>query len=179
MTATIQIEMIAAMTKGLQVIGSHGTIPWMLASDMVHFRDTTRGQIVVMGKRTWLSLPKRPLPNRLNIVITHHPEDIPEIAVSASSVIDAISIAQLAIIDDPEPKRKLMVIGGSEIYQAFMRHATVMHLTHINATVSGDTYFPTVDWDMWRKTDERGFEATPGTPKLDQYSFEICRYERV
>ncbi|MET8977805.1 dihydrofolate reductase [Streptomyces sp. NPDC004539] len=125
------------------VIGAADTIPWRLPEDMAHFKATTLGHPVIMGRRTWDSLPPRfrPLPGRRNIVITRTPDWTSEGATRAGSLPEALSLAG----DDP------WVIGGGEIYRAALHHATRLSVTEIDAEIPGDTYAPELD-ESWQVT---------------------------
>jgi len=126
------------------VIGASGTLPWRLPEDLAHFKATTLGHPVVMGRRTWDSLPPRfrPLPGRRNIVVTRTPQWTSEGADRAASLPEALRLAG----DD------VWVIGGGEIYQAALEYATVLSVTEIDTEVTGDTYAPKLDasWEATR-----------------------------
>ena len=132
------IALVAAVARG-GVIGRDGGLPWQLPEDMAHFRDVTRGHPVVMGRRTWESLPERfrPLPERRNVVVTRNADWHAEGAERASSLEEAV-----ARLDDDE---RVFVIGGAEIYAEALPLADEMFLTEIGDDVDGDTLFP--DWD--------------------------------
>lgn len=147
--------MIAAMTKD-RVIGKDGGLPWRLPEDMKHFKATTMGHAILMGRRTWEET-KRPLPGRRNIVITSKPIDGVE---TFKTLEEAIAAARTT---DPEP----YVIGGGKIYAAALPLATKLVLTFVKASAEGDTRFPEVDWTEWRETDRRTFDE-----------FDIVTYER-
>ncbi|AZM87521.1 MULTISPECIES: dihydrofolate reductase [Streptomyces] len=133
------------------VIGAGNTIPWRLPEDMAHFKATTLGHPVVMGRKTWDSLPPRfrPLAGRRNIVVTRDPHWRAEGALRAGSVPEALELAAGA--------GETWVIGGGEIYRAALEHATVLSVTEIDAKVDGDTHAPVPgpEWaagadDAWR-----------------------------
>ncbi|WP_430331288.1 dihydrofolate reductase [Rhodococcus sp. ACT016] len=127
------------------VIGRDNTIPWRVPEDMAHFKDTTMGQPVVMGRLTWDSLPTkfRPLPGRRNIVVTRQD------GWSADGVETAHGVEQaLELAGDTA-----WVIGGSQIYTAAMPFADLLVVTEIDADVEGDAFAPTVG-DEWVIGDE-------------------------
>jgi dihydrofolate reductase len=134
----LTISLVAAVARN-GVIGRDGSIPWRLPEDMRHFRDLTMGHPVVMGRRTWESLPDRfrPLPGRDNVVVTRNPDWAAQGADRAASVEDALRLL------DSEPK--VFVIGGGEIYVSALPLADELQLTEIDAEIEGDTTFP--DWD--------------------------------
>jgi dihydrofolate reductase len=134
----VTIALVAAVARE-GVIGRDGGIPWRIPEDMAHFKELTTGHAVVMGRRTWDSLPDRyrPLPGRRNVVVTRNAAWRAEGAERAGSL-----EAALALLDDDE---RVFVIGGAEIYAEALPLADEMFLTEIGDDVAGDTFFP--DWD--------------------------------
>jgi dihydrofolate reductase len=132
------VALVAALARG-GVIGRDGGLPWHLPEDMAHFRDVTMGHPVVMGRKTWESLPERfrPLPGRRNIVVTRKPAWSAEGAERASSLEEA-----LALVGGAE---HVSVIGGGEIFAAALPYADQLLLTEIELDVDGDTAFPPRD----------------------------------
>lgn len=126
------IAMIAAVGNNLE-LGSHGDLVWHISADLRNFKRLTTGHPVIMGRKTWESLPKRPLPGRRNIVMTRRPGDI-EGAETAASAEEAISLC--------EGSDTTFIIGGEEIYRLFMPYASRLYLTHVDAT-------PTKEVDAW------------------------------
>lgn len=124
------------------VIGADGVMPWHLPEDLAHFRAVTRGKTVIMGRRTWDSLPERfrPLPGRQNIVITRQLDWAGEGASVAHGVDDALALA-----DGP-----VWVIGGAEIYRLALPYADALEVTEIDADIAGDTLAPaiTAEWTV-------------------------------
>ncbi|TFD77635.1 dihydrofolate reductase [Cryobacterium fucosi] len=138
------------MTLGLiwaessnRVIGFDGAMPWHLPEDLAHFKALTNGGAVLMGRRTWDSLPPRfrPLPGRTNIVITRQPDWRADGAVTAHSVDDALALA---------PGTDAWVIGGLEIFALTIAAADVLKVTEINADYPGDTAAPAIPAG-WRR----------------------------
>ena len=134
----MELGLIAAVGRN-GAIGKDGQMPWELKADLAHFRRTTMGCPVVMGRRTWDSLPPRfrPLPGRRNIVVTRNPGWQAEGAEAAGSL-DA-ALARLA--DAP----RVFVIGGGELYAQALPRADLLVLTEIDADFDADTFFPA--WD--------------------------------
>ena len=135
------------------VIGKDNTIPWRLPEDMAHFKATTMGCPVIMGRKTWDSLPARfrPLPGRRNLVITRNTAWRAEGAEAVASIDAALAL----LADAP----KAFVIGGAEIYVLALPQADELVLTEIDADLDGDTFFPR--WDRTRFV-ERAREDRPG-----------------
>ncbi|MGH3135331.1 MAG: dihydrofolate reductase [Gaiellaceae bacterium] len=134
----MRVSVVAAVARG-GAIGRDGALPWRLPEDMARFRAVTMGHPVVMGRRTWESLPERfrPLPGRRNIVVTRNPSWHGEGAERATSVGDA-----LRRLSEEE---RVSVIGGGEIFAEALPFADELVLTEIDLDVEGDTFFP--DWD--------------------------------
>ena len=136
-----------------RVIGANGGLPWHLPEDMALFRRLTTGSTVVMGRRTWESLPERfrPLPGRTNVVLTSDP------AWSAAGAHRAGSVADVLAAHE-----SLWVIGGGEVYAAFLPHADRLVVTDVDAAVDGDTRAPAVDgvWQRVARTPEDGWSVS-------------------
>jgi dihydrofolate reductase len=139
--------MVLAMADG-GVIGAGGAIPWHIADDMKRFKALTTGKPLVMGRKTWDSLPRKPLPGRTNIVITRDRSWNAEGAVMAHSLDDALARAR------SENPVEIIIAGGAEIYRASLRLADRIELTEVHTKVSGDdlTIMPPFDKRMWRET---------------------------
>ncbi len=131
---TIPITIIVACSR-TGVIGHKGAIPWHLPADLKRFRQLTWGKPLLMGRRTFESIG-RPLPGRLNIVITRHQQYRPAGVVIADSPDQAIKIARNETSDEA------MIIGGSEIYRHFLPVCSTIHLTLVEGDFEGDTFFP-------------------------------------
>lgn len=130
-------------------IGANGALPWHIPEDLKRFRELTTGHTVIMGRKTWESLPERfrPLPNRHNIVITRQQDySMPDGAARASSLEEALSTAP--------SDRSIFVIGGGEIFTLAMPHADMLHVTHVDGIVAGDAFFPAIDLAHWRVAHE-------------------------
>lgn len=120
-----------------RIIGRDGVLPWRLPEDLAHFRNLTAGGCVVMGRRTWESLPEsfRPLPGRTNFVLTRRAEWGPPGAVVVRTLEDAF---------DGADGRPIAVIGGLEVFEASMHRADSLEVTEINADFAGDTEAPKI-----------------------------------
>ena len=124
---------VAATDNG--VIGDKGKLPWRIADDMKHFKALTLGRPCIMGRKTWDSLPKKPLPGRMNIVVTRDSALAPAGALVAHSFDEALARASA------ERPEEISVIGGAELYAAALGHATRIHLTEVHGVFSGDATF--------------------------------------
>jgi dihydrofolate reductase len=136
---TARLSIIAAVAEN-GVIGRDGDMPWKLSTDLKRFKALTTGKPVLMGRKTFASIG-RPLPNRLNIVVTR------DGAFAADGVTVVADLdAALAAAGEAE---EVMVIGGGEIYRAFIERAERLYITHVAATPDGDTHFPAIDPAQW------------------------------
>jgi dihydrofolate reductase len=137
----MKLAVIAAVARN-GAIGLDGTMPWQLKADLAHFRRTTMGCPVVMGRKTWDSLPPtfRPLPGRRNLVVTRNPAWRAEGAEAALSLDEA-----LARVDGAD---RVFVIGGGELYAQALPRADELVLTEIDADFDADTWFP-----AWNRAD--------------------------
>ena len=132
------ITIIAALDMGM-AIGKGGDIPWRgkLPADMDHFKRATIGKVVVMGRKTYESIPARyrPLPDRWNVVMTNHYRDPSPPYAVIRSVEDVLSISAIT---------EVCIIGGAEIYRLFLPHTRRMLLTHVETRIDGDVFFPEI-----------------------------------
>jgi dihydrofolate reductase len=140
----MRISLIVAMTRA-RVIGRNNTMPWHLPADLKRFRAITMGRPIIMGRKTFESLP-RVLPGRPHIVISRDPNyEAPDAEVVAS--LDAA----LEVANDAE---EVFVIGGAEIYRQALPRADRIYLTLVDAEIEGDVYFPEFDLSDWREIEQ-------------------------
>lgn len=137
-------ELFAIVAMGRNgEIGFNGDMPWHLPEDLKHFKELTTGHPVIMGRTTWLSIPRRPLPGRRNIVLSNNPDFIPEGAEKAGSLESAIALC-------PPPETPF-IIGGGKVYAEALPRLTKIFVTRIEADFpEADTYFPTLDAKEWK-----------------------------
>jgi dihydrofolate reductase len=131
------------------VIGREGRLPWRLRSDMALFKATTLGKPVVMGRKTWDSLPKKPLPGRLNLVLSRDASFEPERAVACHDFAEALGIAREQAAEDGA--EEVCVIGGVALFELALPKARRIYFTEVEAEVEGDTFFPPIDESAWRE----------------------------
>jgi dihydrofolate reductase len=153
----VKVALVAAVARG-GVIGRDGGLPWHLPEDLARFRDLTTGHPVVMGRRTWESLPARfrPLPGRRNVVVTRNPEWRAEGAERAGSLEDALELL--------EDEGRAFVIGGAELYASALPVADELLLTELDLEVEGDALFPAWDRDAFVEVSREERVAADGTP---------------
>ena len=142
----VKITLIAAVSRN-GVIGRDGGLPWHLPADLRRFKQVTRGHQVVMGRRTYESMPG-PLPNRRNIVVSRRPDYRPAGVEVAHSLEEAIALAESAAGSADET---LFILGGAVLYEAALPIADRLDLTCVDAEVEGDTRFPDFDASDWRE----------------------------
>jgi dihydrofolate reductase len=156
-------SLIAAVAAN-RTIGKEGGMPWSMPADLAHFKRTTEGHTVIMGRRTRESLG-RPLPGRRNIVVTSQAgAGFPGAETAASLP------AALALCDGEE---HVFCIGGAVLYQEALAYADVLHLTEILEDIEGDTFFPKVDMSAWREV-----SRLPQHQDMAPQSFDFVRYVR-
>ena len=137
-----KITLIAAYAAH-RCIGINNTMPWHLPEDFAFFKTYTTGKPVVMGRKTWESLPKKPLPGRRNIVITRQSDYLAEGAETVPGLEEA-----LALCADAE---EIIIMGGAQIYAQALPYATDLRLTEVSLDVSGDAFFPEFSSDEWKE----------------------------
>ena len=133
-------------------IGKDNGLLWNLPEDLKRFKRLTTGNTVIMGKKTWESLPRRPLPGRTNIVLTDDPNEIIEGSVTAYSIEDALSKSKKG--------EEIFVIGGGSVYRQFMPIADRLFITHVHKKTPADVYFPEIDLNIWEVVEKEEFKTT-------------------
>lgn len=152
-----RLTLVAAVARS-GVIGRDGGLPWHLPEDMRHFRATTMGHAVVMGRRTWESLPAayRPLPGRRNIVLTRDDSWRGEGAERAGSLEEALRLLQ--------GEERVFVVGGAQVYAAALPLADELILTEIDVDVDGDACFPPFARSEFERVTHEPHVSSGGTP---------------
>lgn len=135
-------------------IGMNNELLWHISEDLKRFKRLTTGKTVIMGKKTWESLPKRPLPGRRNIVLTDNPTETFEDALAVYSIKDAISKC--------EESEEVFIIGGGSIYRQFMPVADRLYITHVHKKTPADVYFPEIDLKLWKVTEREEYPESEG-----------------
>lgn len=161
----MKISVIVAMADN-GVIGNQNRLPWHLPADLKHFKATTMGKPIIMGRKTWESIG-RPLPGRINIVVTRDPDYVADGCV----VVDGIDAALAAAADHDE----VMVIGGAEFYRQALPRASTLYLTLVHDSFEGDTFFPELDGREWRERGREDFEPDANNP----HAYSFVQLERV
>ncbi|MDR0655235.1 MAG: dihydrofolate reductase [Treponema sp.] len=152
-----EIIIIAAMAEN-RIIGRDSRLPWSIGEDMKHFRELTRGWPCIMGRKTWESLPKKPLPGRPNIVVSKSLTQGSEAAVFPSLE---------EALEHCRDSAKVYICGGEMIYREAMEYADSIELTLIRAEYEGDAFFPEFDSSLWEEQERE-----------DHENFSFIRYRR-
>lgn len=169
----MKVIIIAAMDKG-RVIGKGGELPWRLPSDLKHFKTITTGFPVIMGRKTFESLGRKPLPLRRNIVLTREVTGVVELEDAHTGAHVYSEAGSLnAALDDLRERGfyQAYIIGGGEIYAEALSLADTLVLTEIDASFDGDTYFPPFDRSDWRQVRSERILS-------DAYPYSIVTYDR-
>ena len=156
------IARIVAVAKD-NVIGADNDIPWYCPADLQHFKRTTMGAPVVMGRKTYESLKIQPLPGRRNIIISRNP-DYQAAGCDIFSSIEA-AIEQLAAVD------KVFIIGGAELYKQMLPKAQELYVTQVDVAVTGDRYFPEISAQEWQLQSESDFDADEKNPHAMRFQY--------
>jgi len=157
------IQIVVAYTDN-RVIGRDNGLPWRLPSDLAHFKKTTMGHPIIMGRNTWESLG-RPLPGRPNLVVSRNAAYRAEGATVYPSL--------QAALDDCARADTVCIIGGEQIFRHALPLADRIIATEIHAHVDGDTWFPELDGATWRET------RREPQPEENGYAFDFAEYTRV
>ncbi len=155
-------SLIAAVALN-SVIGYQGGLPWDIPEDRIHFRNTTLGKVVVMGRLTYESIPKKEgicLPERQIVVLTRNPN----FDTTANNVTCARTLSEAI---EAYGHRDIVVAGGAKIYEEALPLVEAMYITHVEQRPLGDTFFPEVNWAEWIKTST-----------IFGSGFKFCSYRR-
>lgn len=143
MTPQSNLSLIVAVAEN-DAIGKNNDLLWHISADLKHFKALTTGHCIIMGRKTYESFPKRPLPNRRNIVITNNMDYCEEGCEVVHSVEEAIALCK----DDEQS----FVIGGATVYRQFLPLVNKIYLTKVFATFEADTFFPEIDLSQFEQT---------------------------
>lgn len=162
----MRVSAVVAASRN-NVIGKDGGLPWHVSSDLKLFKEITMGKPVIMGRHTWESLPKKPLPGRRNIVITRNADYQAEGAEIVGSVDEALAACA--------GEEEVSIIGGGQVYERAMDRTDRIYLTRIDLEVEGDTYLPELPDSEWREVSRS--EHPKG--ERDDAAFALIVLDRV
>lgn len=165
MNSTNNLSIIVAIGKNNE-IGFKNQLLWHISEDLKHFKQITSGKPVVMGENTWFSLPKRPLPNRRNMVLTLNKEATFEGAETFFSIPDFVAATN--------NEEEVFVIGGAMIYKQCMPIASKLYITHVLGNFEADTWFPEIESNTWN-LEEKSAIFNDLTSNLSYYFAEYKR----
>ncbi len=171
MTGEVKLCLIVARARN-GVIGAKGGLPWRLSGDLVFFKKTTLGKPIIMGRNTWESLPRQPLPGRENIVLTKDWSYAANGARVYSSFSSAVAAARAIAARAGEDE--VFVIGGGAVYDRALKVADRIYLTEVDVEPDGDTYFPALDENAWVETSVSEFKAD----EKNEHDFRIRVLDR-
>lgn len=168
------IPLVLVVARGRNgVIGREGDLPWRLRSDLQRFKAVTIGKPCIMGRKTWDSLPLRPLPGRLNLVLTRDESFEAKGAVVVSRLDEALEMAREQADDDGADE--VCVIGGAGLFEAALPRARRLYVTEVEAEPKGDVRFPKFDEGEWREVAREAHAAG----ETDDHAFVFRVLERV
>jgi dihydrofolate reductase len=170
MAITLTIGPVARARNG--VIGKDGHLPWKMKTDMRLFTELTLGKPVIMGRKTWDSLFKKPLPGRMNVVLSRDGSFEPKGALVCESLDDAIRIAREHAAEDEV--EEVCVIGGVGVFEAALPRARRIYLSEVDADAEGDAHFPDFDESQWLEVRRETHPAGEG----DDHAFTFRVLER-
>lgn len=162
----MSVILIAAVSEN-GVIGRDGDLPWHLPKDLKRFKKLTTGHTVVMGRKTFDSCDRKPLPNRRNIVITRNQNLKSDGVEVVHSLDEALSLTRST--------DSVFIVGGSAIYEMALPLANTMELTRVHATLTGHVHFPKFENKEWRLVSSETHQAD----EKHDFSFTFQRFERV
>ncbi len=169
----ITLSIIVAMSNN-RAIGKDNQLLWHLPEDLRYFKQITMGKPIVMGRKTFESIG-RPLPGRLNIVITRQNDWSHDGVRVVHSIDEALRLAEAQSMIDGI--NEIMVIGGAEIYKTALPKTDKLYLTRVDADIEGDAFFPEIDELQWRETSRDVFAARPD--HHNPYDYAFCVLERI
>lgn len=167
MQITPLISAIAAMAEN-RVIGIDNQLPWHLPADLRHFKQLTTGHAILMGRKTYESIGK-PLPNRLNLILTRDPNYKAAGCLTVTSLENALHQATA------DKRTDLFIIGGAQIYRQLLPNAYRLYLTIVHQQMKGDALFPEINKEEWREIEHTRHPADAE----NEYAYSFMRLERV
>jgi len=161
------ISIIVAISED-NGIGRNNDLLWKIPDDMKRFKKLTMGHCIIMGKRTWESLPKRPLQGRKNIVLTDIPGEEIEGSTTAYSIEDALEKSKVC--------SEIFIIGGGSVYRQFMPVADNLYITRIHRSAPADTWFPEISDEEWEIMESKEYSGE--SDEIPPYSYIVYRRTR-
>ena len=167
----MKLAVICAMSKN-RVIGKDNGLPWRLPGDLKHFKQTTLGSPIIMGRKTWESIG-RPLPDRTNIIVSRNSEIKSDGVKIFNSLSRALELAKKSLIENDA--KEIFVIGGAELYKEAFPLASRLYLTRVDSVIDGDTYLKGFNEADWVEVSRTYFNAA----KSEGHNYSICVLDRI
>lgn len=164
----MKISIIAAVSDN-NVIGKDNKLLWRLSNDLKRFKKLTTSKVVIMGQNTYESLPIKPLPNRVNIVITNDSDIYYDNCDTVNGIDHAINRAKYWAKDD-----EIFIIGGGSVYKQFFNISNKLYITKVHHKFDGDTFFPEINSQYWNLISEEKFKKDD----KNEYDYSYLIYER-
>jgi dihydrofolate reductase len=166
------ISIIVAVSEN-NVIGKDNSLIWNLPLDMKFFKEKTMGHCIITGRKNYESIPEkyRPLPNRTNIIVTRKKDYIAQGALISDSIPNALTKAYMHSEMETD---EIFIIGGGEIYKECIKFADRMYITKVHANFEGDTFFPEIDFSVWKETSKTSHKADD----KHKYDFTFIEYNK-
>ncbi len=172
MTTSVKLCLIVARAKN-GAIGKDGDLPWRLSDDLLHFKRTTKGCPVIMGRKTWESLPYKPLPGRDNLVLSRDGNyALPQARVFTSMEAAIATGKSLAVAAG---RSECFIVGGETIYGAALPFADRLYITEVDTEIEGDAFFPDFDETAYQEVERRAIAAD----EKNQYDYVIRTLDRL
>ena len=169
----MKLALIVAMAED-RVIGIKNSLPWKLPSDMKWFRQHTLGKPIIMGRKTFESFGGRTLPERTNIVITRDTDYQADGIEVAHSIEQAIELAANANRQPQDGQDEAMIIGGASFYEQMLEKVDRLYLTHVNAKIEGDAWFPEYNLENWKQVEQHDIAAD----EKNAYSHQFVVFDK-
>jgi dihydrofolate reductase len=160
-----KISIIVAVAKNW-AIGKNNQLLWHIPADLKRFKQITLGHQLIMGKLTYLSLPKRPLANRTSIVITDIKEETFEGCITVYSIQQALDLCN--------DREETFIIGGGSVYRQFLPYANKLYLTVVHKDFEADTFFPEIDKNQWKLVEQ----SDHGPDETNDFSYSFLVFEK-
>jgi len=166
----MRVAMIWAMAEN-RVIGRNNNLPWHLPNDLKYFKQLTTGEPVIMGRKTYDSIG-RPLPNRVNIVVTRDADFMADGIKVVHNLESALDLADAECL--MSGAEEVIIMGGAQIYQLGLPVADRLYVTLVHANVEGDAWFPDVDFNNYQEVSRENFSADGPNP----YDYSFCVFDK-
>lgn len=162
---SMSISIIVAIAEN-NAIGKNNELLWHISEDLKRFKRITSGHKIIMGRNTYLSLPIRPLPGRINVVISDIPGEKMEGCIMVNSIEQALEICQ--------PEEECFIIGGGMVYRQFLKHAHKLYITRVFKSFEADTFFPEINYEEWEEIERE----TYGPDGENDFNYAFIVYRR-